>query len=128
MKTMLLAVAILVGSNPVMGLGTSSDTAHDFKASIARFDRVELAHLPTPLEELKALTAELGGVRLYIKRDDQTGLAFGGNKARKLDFIMADVTRRTDSSILVSSPSSSASHSNLITLAAGKRSLFSQWS
>lgn len=49
-----------------------------------------IAHLPTPLEEMEVLTAELGGPRLLIKRDDQTGLAFGGNKARKLDYIMAD--------------------------------------
>ena len=55
-----------------------------------RFDRVTIAHLPTPLEELEVLTAELGGPRILIKRDDQTGLAFGGNKARKLDYIMAD--------------------------------------
>lgn len=100
MKTMLLAVAVLVGSNPVMGFETSSDTAGDFKASLARFDRVDLAHLPTPLEELKTLSADLGGTRLYIKRDDQTGLAFGGNKARKLDFIMADVLAKKSDSII----------------------------
>jgi D-cysteine desulfhydrase family pyridoxal phosphate-dependent enzyme len=42
------------------------------------------------LEDLEVLTAELGGPRILIKRDDQTGLAFGGNKARKLDYILAD--------------------------------------
>jgi len=56
----------------------------------ARFDRVPFAHLPTPLEEMEALTAELGGPRILVKRDDQTGLATGGNKARKLEFIFAD--------------------------------------
>lgn len=55
-----------------------------------RFDRVPLAHLPTPLEEAKALSLELGGPRILIKRDDQTGLATGGNKARKLEFILSD--------------------------------------
>lgn len=49
-----------------------------------------LAHLPTPLEELKTLSAKLGGPRLLIKRDDQTGFAFGGNKVRKLEFLVAD--------------------------------------
>jgi D-cysteine desulfhydrase family pyridoxal phosphate-dependent enzyme len=55
-----------------------------------RFDRVPLAHLPTPLEEMDALTAELGGPKILVKRDDQTGLATGGNKARKLEYIFAD--------------------------------------
>ena len=55
------------------------------------FPRFRLSHLPTPLERLGALSRELEGVNLFIKRDDQTGLAFGGNKARKLDFIIADV-------------------------------------
>ena len=59
-----------------------------------KYNRVELAHLPTPLEELHVLTSELNGPRLYIKRDDQTGLAFGGNKARKLEFIIADVINK----------------------------------
>ncbi len=55
-----------------------------------RFERVPLAHLPTPLEELEVMTADLGGPRILVKRDDQTGLATGGNKARKLEYIFAD--------------------------------------
>ncbi len=61
---------------------------------LASFPRIRLTHLPTPLEPMDSLSRELGGVRLHIKRDDQTGLAFGGNKARKLEFIMADVLRK----------------------------------
>jgi len=58
---------------------------------IARFDRVRLGHLPTPLEPMDNLRRELGGgPRLYIKRDDCTGLATGGNKTRKLEFLMAE--------------------------------------
>jgi D-cysteine desulfhydrase family pyridoxal phosphate-dependent enzyme len=53
-------------------------------------DRVHLAHLPTPIGELTQLSAHLGGPRLWVKRDDQTGLALGGNKARKLEFLAAD--------------------------------------
>jgi D-cysteine desulfhydrase family pyridoxal phosphate-dependent enzyme len=52
--------------------------------------RIPLGHLPTPLEELPRLTRALGGPRLLIKRDDQTGLATGGNKTRKLEFAVAD--------------------------------------
>ncbi len=52
--------------------------------------RFPLAQLPTPLEELPALARRLGGPRLFIKRDDQTGLALGGNKTRKLEFLLAE--------------------------------------
>jgi D-cysteine desulfhydrase family pyridoxal phosphate-dependent enzyme len=52
--------------------------------------RVPIAHLPTPIEELPRLSAALGGPRLLVKRDDQTGLAFGGNKTRKLEYLIAE--------------------------------------
>jgi D-cysteine desulfhydrase family pyridoxal phosphate-dependent enzyme len=53
--------------------------------------RLRFAHLPTPVEELPRLREALGdGPRLLIKRDDQTGLAFGGNKTRKLEFLLAE--------------------------------------
>ena len=51
---------------------------------------VSLAHLPTPIDELPRLSQELGGPRLLVKRDDQTGLATGGNKIRKLEFLMGE--------------------------------------
>lgn len=57
---------------------------------LARFPRVHLAHLPTPLERLDRLTKELGGPEIWIKRDDCTGLSTGGNKTRKLEFLMAE--------------------------------------
>jgi L-cysteate sulfo-lyase len=57
---------------------------------IARFPRVRLGHFPTPLEPLENLTRVLGGPRLWIKRDDCTGLSTGGNKTRKLEFLMAE--------------------------------------
>src|SRR5690606_5685314 len=56
---------------------------------LARFPRVRLAHLPTPLEPLPRLSEELG-VELWIKRDDCTGLAGGGNKTRKLEFLLGE--------------------------------------
>lgn len=52
------------------------------------FPHVALACLPTPLEPLPRLSEYLGGPRLFVKRDDQTGLAMGGNKARKLEFLV----------------------------------------
>lgn len=56
---------------------------------LARFPRVRLAHLPTPLEPLERLSEELG-VEIWIKRDDCTGLAGGGNKTRKLEFLLGE--------------------------------------
>jgi len=57
---------------------------------LARFPRHFLAHLPTPLERLDRLGAELGGPEIWIKRDDCTGLSTGGNKTRKLEYLMAE--------------------------------------
>lgn len=57
---------------------------------IASFPRIHLAHLPTPLERLDRLSRELGGPEIWIKRDDCTGLSTGGNKTRKLEFLMAE--------------------------------------
>lgn len=57
---------------------------------LSRFPRVHLAHLPTPLEFLPNFSKALGGPNIYIKRDDCTGLGTGGNKTRKLEFLIAD--------------------------------------
>ena len=57
---------------------------------LARYPRRFIAHLPTPLERLDRLTKELGGPEIWIKRDDCTGLSTGGNKTRKLEFLMAE--------------------------------------
>lgn len=56
--------------------------------------RVRLGYLPTPLDEMPRLSKVLGGPRLLVKRDDQTGLATGGNKTRKLEFSVAEALRR----------------------------------
>lgn len=58
--------------------------------NLSQFPRIRVAHLPTPLEPLRRLSAELGGPEIWIKRDDCTGLSTGGNKARKLEFLMAE--------------------------------------
>ncbi len=52
--------------------------------------RIKIAHLPTPVEGLPRLSAKLAGPRLLVKRDDETGLALGGNKTRKLEYLLAE--------------------------------------
>ena len=58
--------------------------------NLARFPRVRLAHLPTPLEHLPNLSRALGGPEIWIKRDDCTGMSSGGNKTRKLEYLLAE--------------------------------------
>jgi 1-aminocyclopropane-1-carboxylate deaminase/D-cysteine desulfhydrase-like pyridoxal-dependent ACC family enzyme len=65
-------------------------TAEHLQELINRVPRVRLACTPTPLEELPRLAEALGGPRLFVKRDDLTGLAFGGNKVRNLEFRLAE--------------------------------------
>ena len=62
----------------------------DLASALAAFPRVRLGHFPTPLEPMDRLTEHLGGPRFWVKRDDCTGLSSGGNKTRKLEFLMAD--------------------------------------
>src|SRR3569833_1547963 len=57
---------------------------------LSRFPRIRFAHLNTPLEPMERLSKHLGGPRLWIKRDDCTGLSTGGNKTRKLEFLLGD--------------------------------------
>jgi L-cysteate sulfo-lyase len=58
------------------------------RARLAGYPRLGLAHLPTPLEPMQRLTDHLGGPRLWVKREDATGIGFGGNKLRKLDYVL----------------------------------------
>lgn len=70
-------------------------------------DREHLAHLPTRIERLERLSRHLGGPELFIKRDDQTGLALGGNKTRKLEFLTADaLAKKCDHLITTGAPQS----------------------
>lgn len=69
-------------------------TVDDVIARVERFPRVDLIHRPTPLRKLSRLSARLGGPEIYVKRDDLTGLAFGGNKSRKLEFIVRDMLEK----------------------------------
>ncbi len=75
---------------------------------LSRFPRVSLAHLPTPLELMPRLSEHLGGPNIYVKRDDCTGLGTGGNKTRKLEFLMADAIKNNADVIITEG----AVHSN----------------
>jgi len=60
---------------------------------LEKFERIKLGHFPTPIEHLKNISKFLGGPNIFIKRDDCTGLATGGNKTRKLEFLMPDAIK-----------------------------------
>lgn len=68
---------------------------------LSDFPRVGLAHCPTPLELMPRLSELLGGPQLFVKRDDCTGLALGGNKARQLEFYFGDALARDATTVLV---------------------------
>src|SRR6266496_1459545 len=81
--------------------------------------RLSFAHLPTPVETLPRLSEALGGPRLLIKRDDQTGLAFGGNKTRKLEFLVAEA-RDQGAQTLISGGASQSNHCRQTAAAAAR--------
>ena len=81
--------------------------------------RLHFAHLPTPIEALPRLSDALTGPRLLIKRDDQTGLAFGGNKTRKLEFLVAEA-RDQGAKTLISGGASQSNHCRQTAAAAAR--------
>ncbi|MCL0092905.1 D-cysteine desulfhydrase family protein [Dehalococcoidia bacterium] len=87
--------------------------------SMVKLPRVALGHWPTPLHELPRLSATLGGPRIFIKRDDLTGLALGGNKCRKLEYVLADALKNGVDT-LITSGSSQSNHA-LQTAAAARK-------
>ncbi len=84
-----------------------------------KLSRVSIAHLPTPLEPLPRLTAQLGGPELWIKRDDQTGLATGGNKARKLEYLVASALAQ-EAGTLITAGAAQSNHARQTAAAAAK--------
>ena len=85
----------------------------------ARFPRVRLAHLPTPLEPMERLSKHLGGPSLWIKRDDCTGLSTGGNKTRKLEFLIGEALREGADTIITQGATQS-NHARQTAAAAAK--------
>ncbi|MFP1868199.1 D-cysteine desulfhydrase [Lonsdalea quercina] len=89
---------------------------------LARFPRLSLGHFPTPLEPLPALTAYLNGPTIYIKRDDATGLATGGNKTRKLEFLLAEALQQ-EADIILTQGATQSNHVRQTIAAAAKLGL-----
>jgi D-cysteine desulfhydrase family pyridoxal phosphate-dependent enzyme len=83
------------------------------------FPRVKLADLPTAIDEAPRLAKEIGLDRLLIKRDDNTGLAMGGNKARKLEFLMADA-QALGAKVVLTCGSAQSNHVRMTAAAAKK--------
>jgi D-cysteine desulfhydrase len=81
--------------------------------------RLRIAHLPTSIEELPNLSKVLGGPRILVKRDDQTGLAFGGNKTRKLEFLVAEA-REQGADTLISGGAMQSNHCRQTAAAAAR--------
>jgi D-cysteine desulfhydrase len=81
--------------------------------------RIHFAHLPTPIEELPRLSKILGGPGILVKRDDQTGLAFGGNKTRKLEFLVAEARER-GAKMLISAGALQSNHCRQTAAAAAR--------
>jgi 1-aminocyclopropane-1-carboxylate deaminase/D-cysteine desulfhydrase-like pyridoxal-dependent ACC family enzyme len=86
---------------------------------LAAIPRVPLAHLPTPLEPCPRFSKVLGKVNVLIKRDDLTGLAFGGNKTRQLEFVF-DQVLRSGADIVVAGAYTQSNWCRQITAAARK--------
>ncbi len=90
--------------------------------NLAKFPRVRLAHLPTPLELLPRLSEHLGGPEIWIKRDDCTGLSTGGNKTRKLEFLMAEALAQ-GADIVLTQGATQSNHARQTAAAAAKLGL-----
>jgi 1-aminocyclopropane-1-carboxylate deaminase/D-cysteine desulfhydrase-like pyridoxal-dependent ACC family enzyme len=69
-------------------------SAEEVRSALSKLPRLHLAHLPTPLDEAPRFAAQIGVGRVLIKRDDCTGMLFGGNKTRHNEFLLADALRR----------------------------------
>jgi len=97
-------------------------TAGELRARIDKLPRVRILNLPTPFEEMPRLSKTLKGPNLWIKRDDCTGLAFGGNKERKAEFVIADALKRKADVAVTTGPVQS-NHARAIAAAARKLGL-----
>lgn len=89
---------------------------------LSRFPRIRIGHMNTPLEPMPRLSAALGGPNLWIKRDDCTGLATGGNKTRKLEFLIADALEQ-GADIVITQGATQSNHARQTAAAAAKTGL-----
>lgn len=98
------------------------EKAADLQKRISTLPRIKLAMLPTPLQEMPRLSKVLGGPRLWIKRDDLTGIAFGGNKERKTEFVMADAMQK-GADVIITTGAIQSNHARVTAAAAKKLGL-----
>jgi L-cysteate sulfo-lyase len=89
---------------------------------LSRFPRIRLAHLPTPLEHLENLSRALAGPEIWIKRDDCTGMSSGGNKTRKLEFLLAEA-RAQGADIILTQGATQSNHARQTAACAAKLGL-----
>ena len=94
-------------------------TAAVLREALDRIPRVPLATVPTPLQEAPRLSAELGGPRILVKRDDLTGLAFGGNKVRQMEYFLG-AARAAGADVLIGGGSYDQSNHSRICAAAAR--------
>ncbi|MEP2642311.1 D-cysteine desulfhydrase [Roseobacter sp.] len=98
------------------------DACKALERALGAFPRVKLGHWPTPLEPMDRLSEMLGGPRLWVKRDDCTGLSSGGNKTRKLEYLMADA-REKGATTIITQGATQSNHARQTAAAAAKLGL-----
>ncbi len=87
--------------------------------AVENLPKVKLANLPTPIDELKKLRSIIGGPRLFMKRDDLTGLAYGGNKTRMLEYLLGQA-KKEGADTVITSGDSQTNHGRLAAAACAK--------
>ena len=90
--------------------------------NLGRFPRIKLGHMNTPIEFLPRLTEKIGKAEIWIKRDDCTGLSTGGNKTRKLEFLMAEAINQ-GSDLILTQGATQSNHVRQTSAAAAKLGL-----
>lgn len=106
--------AVIANHSALAVRSTAVTTEHPHFGRLASLPRVALAHTPTPIEALPNLSRSQRGAQLFVKRDDCTGLAFGGNKARQLEFYFGEAVARNADTVLITG----AVQSNFVRMAA----------
>lgn len=106
-------------SSPQTSPDMTLSLCKELSIALAKFPKVRLGHLPTPLEPMDRLSEHLGGPRLWAKRDDCTGLSSGGNKTRKLEFLMADA-QKSGADTIITQGATQSNHARQTTAAAAK--------
>ena len=109
----------LIDRNARMENDLTLSLCKELSITLAKFPRIALGHLPTPLEPMDRLSEHLGGPRIWVKRDDCTGLSSGGNKTRKLEYLMADAVGQGADTIITQGATQS-NHARQTTAAAAK--------